>query len=489
MSEFEQRLNECLEALTEGRLTLDECLGKYPEHADALRAHLIAATRIANAYDAQPRAEWADAARRRFLIASGQTLQEALDVEPSASFFASARVRFLLAAQRLRRESAPARRVPVFGSPMRAFGAMAAGVVVFIGASSYTVASASAALPGDWNYGVKLQTERAKLALAITDSQERDIKLDIAEERLREIEVLASRGKIIGPAMLDRFVEHTQPLVDDAEAGKLNSDDVARLQAVSVRSTQVLDNVGEQVAPGAELQLAAARDVSDAAVSVTRDLVIGDPGRPPFVLTPGAVVRTPTPLPTDAAPTEPAGDTPTSEPADGGSDVETPDPDATPTVAPAPEAPTDSVVLGDVPMVDLGPDTKLYSLVAGRLKLLVPGAGTAWFIDNIPDSGVPQTITLKTQDQQSMVVLIPSTGDAYWYISPAGNNRFDEVQLRITRNGEVLQANPKDLKALYGTKADIPILIMQSIQLLPEPTPEPEPTAGAATPEPESPLL
>ena len=197
MNEFEQRLHECLEALIEGRRTLDDCLRMYPEHAGELRAHLTAATTLANAYQSQPREAWASDARRRFLIASGQTLQEAMDIDPEPLFFAIARVRFLLAAQRLRQEGAkvPARRLPVFGSPIRAFGAMAAGVVVMLGVSSYTVASASAALPGDWNYNVKLQTERVRLAMAINDGQERDIRLDIAEERLHEIEAMANKGR------------------------------------------------------------------------------------------------------------------------------------------------------------------------------------------------------------------------------------------------------------------------------------------------------
>jgi hypothetical protein len=475
MNEFEQQLNECLEALTAGRLSLDECLRTYPEHADELRAHLVAASAFANASQAQPREAWAADARRRFLIASGQTLQQALDVEPEPSFFASARVRFLLAAQRLRQEGAkaPSRRLPVFGSPIRAFSAMAAGLVVFLGASSYTVASASAALPGDWNYGVKLQAERVRLALAVTEGQERDVKLDLAEERLREIERLASKGKIIGPGVLNRFADQTQPLVDAAQAGELGADDAARLQAVSLRSARVLDAVEPHVADNAGDQLAAAKDVSNAAISVT----VGNPDRPPLVFEPGRRADTPTPEPTEQLPTttstpDEAASTPTVEPT---VDNSAPDPDATPTEAPQIETATDSVVLGNTPLVDLG-EIKLYSLVAGNLKVLIPGVGSSWFIDNIPASGVPLLITLKTQDQQSMVVLNTTTGDMYWYISPARNGRFDEVQMRLTRGGEVLTAEPDGIRLFYGADAQIPLLIMQSIQLLPDPVATPEPT-------------
>ena len=188
MNEFERQLQECLEALAGGRWDLDECVRRYPEHADELRAQLLTVHAVTDAYNAEADAQWAQDARRRFLIATGQTIAEATDLEPSPSFFAAARVRFLLAAQRLRQEAAgkPApRRVPLFGSPMRAVGALAAAAVLFFGFSTYTVATADAALPGDWQYPVKLQTERVRLALAFSDGQRHDVKLDIAEERIR----------------------------------------------------------------------------------------------------------------------------------------------------------------------------------------------------------------------------------------------------------------------------------------------------------------
>jgi hypothetical protein len=392
-----------------------------------------------------------------------------MDVEPEPSFFASARVRFLLAAQRLRQEGAkaPARRLPVFGSPIRAFGAMAAGVVVMVGVSSYTVSSASAALPGDWNYNLKLQTERVRLAMAINDGQERDVKLDIAEERLHEIEALANKGKILGPGVLNRFASQTQPLVDAAEAGELDAGDAARLQAVSLRSARVLDAVEPQVADDAGAQLAAARGVSNAAISVT----VGNPDRAPLVIQPDRRIDTPTSEPTKAAPTDEAPSTPTAEP----TAVGTPEPDSTPTEIAPPETATDTVVLSDAPMVDVGA-IKLYALVAGNLKALVPGAGTPWYIDNIPSSGVPLLVTLRTQDQQSMIVLNTKTGDMYWYISLARNGRYDEVQMRLTRDGQVFAANTDAVRLFYGADAEIPILVMQSIQLLPNAAPEPEPT-------------
>ena len=130
--------------------------------------------------------------------------------------------------------------MPSFGVPGRVVGSSLAAVAIFMGASVYTVATASAALPGDWQYPIKLETERVRVALAFSDEAKRDVKLDIAEERVSEIQQLARRGRIIGPGVLDRLVEQTQPLVDDAREGGWDPDEAARLEAVTEKQQEVL---------------------------------------------------------------------------------------------------------------------------------------------------------------------------------------------------------------------------------------------------------
>lgn len=471
MNEFETTLHECLEALTEGRWDVDECIRRNSEHAEELRAHLVAASAVARSYNAAPRAEWAKAARERFLIATGQRLQEAMDVEPEPTFFAAARIRFLMAAQKLRMERATnrrPRRLPGFGSPMRAFGAAAASVVLFLGFSAYTVSTASAALPGDWRYPIKLQTERVRLALAITDAQERDVKLDIAEERIEEIERLTNKGRIIPPGALDRLVKNTEPLIEDASAGRLDRDEAARLQEMSVRTTQVLSAAAPQIDPSAEDNLTAAQDVTQQALAVTRALIIADPERLPVVVQAPNVVGTATPSQTPAA--SATADDATPEPTVDGA------PTSVPTPAPADtRVPTDSVVLSDVPIIDF-PGVTLYVLQAGRLVVNAPGAGSGWFLENAPDTGIPPLLTFKTQDQQSIIVVSTLTGDMYWYYSPANNGRYDEIQLRVARDGQVFEAAEESLRDLYGNAAEVPILMLQSVEVLPEAPSEAAPT-------------
>ena len=118
---------------------------------------------------------------------------------------------------------------------------------------------------------------------------------------------------------------------------------------------------------------------------------------------------------------------------------------------------------------------KLYALTAGQLKILAPGSENGWYLDNVPAAGVPNLLTLRMQDQQSFVVLSTVTGDMYWYVSPNRDNRYDEVQMRIDRNGQVFIADPGVLRLFYGEAAEIPILIMQSIEVLPPASLEEEP--------------
>jgi Domain of unknown function (DUF5667) len=492
MTEFELQLHECLEALTEGQWDLDECLRRHPEHADALRPMLLAATMTARASDVEPRPAFAKAARERFLIASGQRLQEAMDLEPSPAFFAAARMRFLMAAQRINlgeRAAQPnqPRRWPVFGSPFRVLASGMVAVAIFMGASAYTVASASAALPGDWQYPIKLETERVRVKLAFSDGAKRHVKLDIAEERVSEIEQLTKRGRIIGPGVLGRLVEQTQPLVDDAKGGGWDPDEATRLEQVSERQQEVLAEAAGQIASGAEDQLSAAVDVSKTGQEVSKQILFySDPVRPPAVLTPSVpLTSTPEPtLPPAASPTAagtPGEATTPDTAATERSAVETPSATAV--------APSKDIVISAEP-AETRSSVRLYAVIVGSLTFLAPGSNDGWKMDDAPASGVPTLIKFSNQDSTSLLVINTLNGDMYWYITPTGSNagRFDEVQMRIKRADGVFIASRDVLRTAYGDASDIPWYVMQSIAFIPpaptatataSSTPEPSPTAAA----------
>ncbi len=477
MTEFERLLDECLEALREGRWSIDECIEHYPAYAAALRPRLLTAATVAHACAVQPRPEFAAAARERFLVATGQHLREALDLEPSLSFFAAARVRFLMAAHRMKRETvARRRRLPrlVFGH--RALAGSAAALLLVLSFSTYTVASASSALPGDWRYPIKLETERVRLALAFSESDRRDVRLDIAEERAREIQELARKGRIIGAGELTRLVKQTQPLASDASAGGWDASELARLQAVAEKQKQVLRQVAPQVAPAAKDQLVQAVDVSTEALRISSvELVHKDA---PLVLTPTNPLK-PTPQP-QATPT-PAAATPSSS-------ASAPlTPGASPTAVSAAASPTgvatappSQISLSRTP-VDAGLGVTWMRLRVGSLTALIPSEKDGWHIAGVNVADGPQPapvlVHLSNADGTSLITLNPRNGDMYWYLAHDG--RFDEIQMRITQGGQTLVIDPDVLHAAYGSQADIPLFVLASITLEPPPALAPTPAATA----------
>jgi hypothetical protein len=465
MTEFETRLSECLEALREGRWDIGECLRRYPEHADALRPHLVAARSLmATLGAAAPREEFAAAARQRFLIASGQRLSEAFDIEPQPSFFVAARVRFLMAAQRMRLgQNAPQRRFGrIFQDHVRGLAGAAAVLVVFLSFSTYTVASADNALPGDWQYPVKLQTERVRLTLTFSDGARRSVQLDIAEERAREIGQMTKRGRIIGPGVLNRLVDQTKPLVDDAGDG-WDTGDIARLHTIAELEQVTLQQAEPQVDPAAQESLAAARDVSKQAVVLSDSILVMRPDALPRVVTPSVPLvaaqrSTPTPLDGSATP-------------DASS---TPGPTGTST-APA------SVRVDNTPETTKA-NVSWIRLAAGRFTTLIPSPADGWSISGMDVAAgpapAPSLMKLSNADGTSLITFNLKTGDMYWFIDHGG--RFDEIQMRIALpDGRTVVADGDYLRQVYGDSSAIPRYMLANIAVepLPTATPATEPTA------------
>jgi hypothetical protein len=478
MMDFDNALESSLQALREGRADVGACLAQHPEHAEALRPLLIAAERLIAAYDtAEPSEGFAAAARERFRVATGERITETFDIEPSPSFFAAARVKFLMAAQRMRlgeKANRPQPRLPVFGSAYKALGATAAAFVLFAGLSGYTVASASDALPGETLYGVKLQTERVRLALAFTEGAERDVRLDIAAERVDEIEELTEKGRIIGPGVIDRLKEDTEPLADDLENNELDAGEIRRVQDITVKSQIVLDEAEEQVSDDAQPLLAETRAfVEDVALRAGEEAVNATDG--PVRITPTNPEETPEPTDTpESTPTPAPASTeapPTSEPS----------PEPTATTAPS----RDGLAIDPTPVgIDRG--VTWIRLSSGLFSTLIPSPQDGWNIAgvNITDgsSPAPKLIRLYNADGTQMITINPKNGDTYWFV--AVNGVFDEVQLRIERDGQVYVVDRDLITRLYGPLSDIPLYVIDNMEFAPEPPPPPPtpPTPQPTTP-------
>jgi hypothetical protein len=467
-AQYERILEECIEAVRSGRMDIDACLRRYPTHAAGLREALTVASALRPAMHAEPRPAFVREARERFLVATGERIEQAYDVEPSPSFFASARFKVLMAAQRMRTE--PARPTgPMFSPLMRGVAVAGLVLVLFLGASTYTVASAANALPGDWRYGIKLQTERARLTLALSDDARRDVRLDIAAERASEIERLAARGKIIPPGVIDNMTEQTQRLVADLGDDKLNEDEIERLSAVALRQQAVLEAAKDQVADGAGDELAKAQQVSQDAVllSVTR---LAEKTEGPIHITPAVpLVETETPAPTETAP-------PTNTPeavgtADGA-------PTEAPTTAPPTLEPTPvrNVVSVDPSPVEGPGDIEWLRLALGRFTTLVPSTKHGWTVAGVNSEGTGSASTLiklSNIDGTSLITINPRNGDTYWHV--LANGVFDQIEMRTTRDGQVFVVDPEVVRRIYGAAAEVPLFVTASIEILPEPTPTPVP--------------
>ncbi len=460
MTEFETRLNECLEALSEGRWDLDACLRRYPQDAEALRPLLLATLTYARAHDLQPGAEFATKARERFLVATGQRVTEAFDTEPSPSFFAAARVRFLGAAQRMRANApAPRRRWALSGPAFRGLAGAGIAAVMLLSFSAYTISTAAAALPGDWQYPLKLQTERVRLALAFSEDAKRDVRIDIAGERATEVERMANSGRIIGPGVLDRLADQTAPLVQAVDNGELDASELRKFAEVVEKQKAVLALSASQLSADAQPNLEVAQDISAAGVQKVVVAIRNSQPGVPFVYTPvvplsteGVATETTTPTATGTA-TASATPGPTEE---GG----TPEPQPTSGVVITPE--DDDVTFG----------VSWVRVSAGAISILVPSESDGWQMSGLSGEGAPALVRVTNANATSIITINPRTSDIYWFIVKDGV--FDEVQLRATRDGQTFVADQTVIRLLYGSDSDIPLYVLRSLDLLPEPIPTPE---------------
>jgi len=249
---FEEILAECLEAVATGRHTVEECLALYPQWSDRLEPLLRLAYRLAQAPFPEPDPSFREAARERFLAAA--QARAAVSRQPR---------RFLPALPRWSWR-------PVFNIQMgrpaswrRVAATMAAALLIgFLGFSSFVVASAGGSLPGDWRYPVKRFTEHARLTFTFGENARRDYRIGLAEERLHEVQEMASQDQRIGGSALRQLVDATEPLVRALEPDSVPSDQIQRITDLTAEQQDTLDRVAPLVEEKAAGDLEQARVVS-----------------------------------------------------------------------------------------------------------------------------------------------------------------------------------------------------------------------------------
>jgi hypothetical protein len=246
---FEEILAECLEAVTTGRHTLEECLALYPQWSDRLEPLLRLGYRLGQVPLPEPDPSFRKAARERFLAAT--QARAAVARRPR---------RFLPALPTLSRWSW--RPASAHGWRRVAATMAAALLIGFLGFSSFVVASAGGSLPGDWRYPVKRFTEHARLTFTFGENARRDYRISLAEERLHEVQGLASQEHQIGGSALRQLVDATEPLVRALEPDSVPSDQIQRITDLTAEQKDTLDRVAPLVEEKAAGDLEQARIVS-----------------------------------------------------------------------------------------------------------------------------------------------------------------------------------------------------------------------------------
>src|SRR5512146_1233597 len=124
MDELELALDDCLQRLASGKLSLGQCLARYPQYASELRPILETALRV----------------------------QQGKNVRPSGAMRARTRARL---AQHIERHPRQPRKIRVV--PRLAFALVSVALALILVGTAF----AQAALPGQVLYRLKLSTERA----------------------------------------------------------------------------------------------------------------------------------------------------------------------------------------------------------------------------------------------------------------------------------------------------------------------------------------
>lgn len=217
---FASVLDECLAALSRGD-SLDDCVARYPDHADELRVQLLLAGRLS----ASPRHE------------------------PRPGVQAATWQRFRLRAEDMRRGRKP--RVSINVGWLRPLAIAAALLIAVVGAGGGTIYASQDALPDSPLYRVKLASEDVQVWFTLGDSAKADLLLDQSDERMEEIMEMLRSGKPISGNVLDALRQRNARAVRVLED---HPDELALLTRAS-----------EQAAAHEELLLALWGDLAESA--------------------------------------------------------------------------------------------------------------------------------------------------------------------------------------------------------------------------------
>jgi hypothetical protein len=454
---FEEILAECLEAVTTGDRTVEECLALYPDWRDRLEPLLRLGYRLGQAPLPEPDSAFRKAARERFLAAA--QARGAVSSRPR---------RFLPALPVLSRW----RWRPVFNVQMgrpaewrRVALTMAVAFLIgFFGFSSFVVASAGNSLPGDWRYPVKRLTERTRLTFTFGEDARRDYRIGLAEERLHEVQELASHERGIGESVLRQLADTTEPLIKALEPDSVPPDQIARITDLTANQQDTLDRVAPLVDEKAVDELEHARVVSSEGHEKALEALAlaNSPEKPPGEV-PGLTT------PQAGTPTSQAGASPTTEPMPGSSPTAQASPTPpqgvgagasvtpTPQATPEPPLPTATPVGPERRVIFLPDDTTaglIWNLLTiGDFSLRVPADGsTDWAVS-----------TLTAEDTGDRILVGHFRGGGF-DASITVQVSTAEASIQVLVQGMVQQVQAEEVRSLVsGPVADVIFHVLESI--------------------------
>jgi hypothetical protein len=151
-------------------------------------------------------------------------------------------------------------------------------------------------------------------------------------------------------------------------------------------------------------------------------------------------------------------------------------------VEPSPTPERTGLEIEETPVVTEGGITWIR-LGVDSFTTLIPSPEDGWHLMGVNvtngTGASPQLVRLANADSTQLITLNPRNGDMWWFI--AVNGRFDEVQMRATRDGQAFGVDRELVQRLYGPLAELPLYVFDHIEFLPEPeptaTPEDTPVA------------
>jgi hypothetical protein len=204
-NKIEEAFNDCFERLSAGE-SLDSCLSDYPQYTVELDLMLRTSYDVKRrAYTIQPRPEFKYWARVRLQGVQDYASRQPVQDKPSAFNW------------------------------RRTMAISMAALLVFVIASSGTVAASSEAMPDEPLYGVKIAVEQAQVTFARSDVDRAEVYAHLAEKRAGEIVAMARQGKtdkmVTTTASMNYQLDQAEQFISKYE--EANSDTAEETSAAS----------------------------------------------------------------------------------------------------------------------------------------------------------------------------------------------------------------------------------------------------------------